>query len=60
MIEKYQNELEKILEGCNLCKAKLCNSCPNGRRKKFLKIEIKKLSPQKESFWKKIKKFLHS
>lgn len=58
MIEKYQNELEKILEGCSICKAKLCNICPNGRRKKFLKTELKKFSPQKENLWKKIKKFL--
>lgn len=58
MIEKYQKEFEKILTGCSLCKAKLCNICPNGKRKKFLKEEIKKLSPQKENFWKKLKKFL--
>jgi hypothetical protein len=58
MIKKYQNELEKILTGCSLCKAKLCNLCPNGKRKKYLKEEIKKLSPKKESFLEKIKKFL--
>ena len=32
MIQKYQSELDKILISCNICKEKLCNSCPNGKR----------------------------
>lgn len=59
MIQKYQNELEKILTGCSTCKAKLCNSCPNGKRKRYLKEELKKLLPQQETFLEKIKKFFN-
>lgn len=56
-LEKYQNELEKILKGCNSCKAKLCNLCPNGKRKKSLRSKIKMLSPAKENWFEKLKKF---
>ena len=48
MIQKYQNELEKILTGCSTC---------NGKRKRYLKEELKKLLPQQENFLEKIKKF---
>ena len=56
-LEKYQNELKKILKGCNSCKAKLCNLCPNGKRKKSLRSKIKMLSPAKENWFEKLKKF---
>lgn len=57
MIQKYQSELDKILINCNICKAKLCNSCPNGKR--YLKEELKKLLPQQETFLERIKKFFN-
>ena len=50
MIKKYQDELEKILNGCSICKAKLCKSCPNGRRKRYLKNEIEKVYPKQKIF----------
>lgn len=59
MIQKYQSELDKILISCNICKAKLCSSCPNGKRKRYLKEELKKLLPQQETFLEKIKKFFN-
>ncbi|MCI6152755.1 hypothetical protein [Fusobacterium perfoetens] len=49
-LENYQKELNKILKGCDICKAKMCNFCPNGKRKKFLKEKIKKLSSPKKFF----------
>ncbi|MBM6874597.1 hypothetical protein [Fusobacterium mortiferum] len=55
MIKKYQDELEKILNGCSICKAKLCKSCPNGRRKRYLKNEIEKVYPKQKDFFDKIK-----
>lgn len=60
MVKKYQDELEKILAGCSICRAKMCKSCPNGKRKKFLKEEINKFFPQDKSFFKKIKEFFYS
>ena len=45
-LENYQNELEKILKGCDTCKAKMCNFCPNGKRKKFLREKIQEISPE--------------
>lgn len=68
MVKKYQDELEKILAGCSICRAKMCKSCPNGKRKKFLKEEINKFLkeeinkffPQDKSFFKKIKEFFYS
>lgn len=60
MLKKYQEELDKILEGCSLCRAKLCSSCPNGKRKRYLKEELEKLSPQEKSLWGKFKKFFNS
>ncbi len=59
-LENYQNELEKILKGCDTCKAKMCNFCPNGKRKKFLREKIQEISPEKESFWGKIKRYFNS
>lgn len=55
MLEKYQNELDKILEGCSVCRAKFCNSCPNGKRKRYLKGEIEKISPKQKNFFDKMK-----
>ncbi len=45
MINKFENELNKILKNCELCKAKMCGLCPNGKRKKNLKDELKKANP---------------
>lgn len=59
MIKKYQDELEKILTGCSICRAKMCKSCPNGKRKRYLKEEIDKLLPQDKNLWKKIKEFFN-
>lgn len=56
-IKQYEEELNKILKGCNTCKAKMCNICPNGKRKKFLKGKIKEILPKKETWLKKIKSF---
>nr|WP_307776557.1 hypothetical protein [uncultured Cetobacterium sp.] len=47
MINKFENELNKILKNCELCKAKMCGLCPNGKRKKILKDELKKANPEK-------------
>lgn len=56
MIQKYQSELDKILISCNICKAKLCSSCPNGKRKRYLKEELKKTSASARDFFRKNKK----
>lgn len=50
MIQKYQSELDKILISCNICKAKLCSSCPNGKRKRYLKEELKNFCLSKRLF----------
>ncbi|WP_300344567.1 hypothetical protein [Fusobacterium sp.] len=56
-LENYQKQLDTILKGCNTCKAKLCDFCPNGKRKKSLRSKIKMLSPTKETWFEKLKKF---
>lgn len=56
-LAKHQKELNKILKGCNSCRAKMCNVCPNGRRKKALRAKIKELSPTEETLFEKIKNF---
>ena len=49
-LDLYQSELKKILKGCDSCRAKMCNVCPNGKRKKILRARIKELSPTKETW----------
>ena len=56
MIQKYQSELDKILISCNICKAKLCNSCPNRKKKKIFKGRVKKTSASARDFFRKNKK----
>lgn len=42
--------LDKLNKGCSVCKAKLCNLCPVGSRKKVLE---KELGLTRLPFWKK-------
>lgn len=57
-MENLKELLEKIENGCSLCKAKLCGSCPNSRRKKKIKEDLKKLGQwvEEPSLLEKIKK----
>lgn len=47
--------LDKLNKGCNTCKAKLCNLCPVGSRKKALE---KELGLTHLPFWKKVYNFI--
>lgn len=49
-VEDLENQLNKILSGCEICKAKVCGICPNGKMKKNIKMELKKIQPEKEGF----------
>lgn len=58
-LDLYQSELKKILKGCDSCRAKMCNVCPNGKRKKILRARIKELSPTKETWLERLKNFFN-
>lgn len=50
-IDELEKTLEKISIGCERCKAKMCNICPNGKMKKMIKIKLKDkgIKSEKES-----------
>lgn len=56
---EYSQELEKILNNCGMCRAKMCHICGNDKRKKILKEKVKSLEKEmkKEGVFEKIKKF---
>lgn len=54
-MENLKEVLRKIEDGCSICKAKLCSSCPNDRKKKKIKEELKALGE-----WEEEKSFLQS
>lgn len=57
MISQYKKELDMILEGYSICPVKLCNIYPNGKRKRFLKTEVKNLaSDSNETIFRKLKR----
>ena len=47
-LKKLEERLEQISTGCEKCKAKMCNICPNGKLKASIKDKIKKLNPNSE------------
>lgn len=49
--------LDKINKGCQSCKARLCNLCPVGSKKKALKKELGITRP---NLWKILSGFLKS
>lgn len=60
-IEELEERLEKISLGCEKCKAKMCNICPNGQMKKVIRNKLKILIPslrREKSLIEKIKEFL--
>lgn len=40
-LKKLEERLEQISTGCEKCKAKMCNICPNGKLKASIKDKIK-------------------
>ena len=48
-----REHLTKLDNGCTVCKVKLCNMCPVGKKKDELR---KKLGIVKSDFWSKLKK----
>ncbi len=50
-IDELEKRLEKISIGCEKCKAKMCNICPNGKMKKMIKTKLKDkgIKSEKES-----------
>ena len=59
-IEELEEKLEKISLGCEKCKAKMCNICPNGQIKKTIKNKLKILNPslkKEKDLIKKVKDF---
>ena len=48
-IKKIQDSLNEFLGGCSICKAKMCGFCPNNKRKKALKLELKELGFEESS-----------
>lgn len=40
-MDNLKEKLDKILEGCEKCKAKMCHICPNGTLKKRIRAELK-------------------
>lgn len=60
-IEELEERLEKISLGCEKCKAKMCNICPNGQMKRVIRNKLKILIPslrREKSLTEKIKEFL--
>lgn len=60
-MEKRQLEetLNKITKNCELCKAKVCNICPNGKTKKLINLKLNPNLNSKLTYIEKIKNFFN-
>ena len=57
-VKELEQKLEKISIGCDNCKAKMCNICPNGQLKTSIRRKIKELSPNSQRDISLFKRFL--